>query len=64
MSMQGWLTPHWAWLLLAYPAWQTANSCPLLWLCAAGTAAAMAALAAALAMLRELALVAVWAPPD
>jgi len=64
MSIERWLTPHWVWLLLAYPAWQAANSCPLFWLCAAGTAAVIGVLAATLAMLRELAQVSAWAPPD
>lgn len=64
MPIVSWLTPHWAWLLLAYPAWQAADSCPLLALCAAGTGVVMVVLAAALAMLRELALVSTWSPPD
>lgn len=64
MSIESWLTPHWVWLLLAYPAWRAVESCPLLWLCATATIAAMPAVAAALLMLRELALVSAWAPPD
>ncbi len=64
MSIQQWLTPHWAWLLLGYPAWQAANACPLLWVCGAVTAALMAVVAATLALARELALVSAWQPPD
>lgn len=64
MSMQSWLTPHWVWLLLAYPAWRAFESCPLLWLCTAATLAAMTLLAVVLLALRELALVSAWQPPD
>lgn len=54
MAIENWLTPHWVWLLLAYPLWQAAEGCPWLFACAAGTALLMAVGAAVLLVLREL----------
>ncbi len=54
MVTENWLSPHWVWLLLAYPLWRAAEACPWLVACATVTALVMIIGAAALLLARDL----------
>lgn len=54
MAIENWLSPHWVWLLLAYPLWRAAADCPWLPACAVGSGLVMLGASAALLLAREL----------